>query len=245
MYRIAVLDDEKKILDQIELLLKNYSQIKNVEFELEKILSKGDVDVERVSGFDIVILDINMPGINGLQIAKRIRNLNSDAIIIFCTNYAQYSLNGYEVSALGYIIKPITEYSFFKNMDRAVAVLRKRMKEAVERDLFTISNASGQVRIDLNDLVYVEIIKHDLTFYVLENEKINTYRMRGAMYEMCEKLEKHGFARCYVSYLVNLNHVVSVNKQKGEIKVTGGNVMPLSRKFQKSFLEQFLIHCKS
>ena len=244
MYKIAIIDDEKTVIEQAKGLLESYSAEKNVEFEIKGFVGDSPIDVDRISEFDIVILDINMPVTNGLQIAKMIRDVNSETIIIFCTNYAQYALNGYEVGALGYIIKPITEYSIFKNIDRAIAALKKRESESSEKERFVITNAEGRHIISIEDLMFVEVIKHDLYFNVLKEGKVVTYQTRGTMYEMCEKLEKNGFARCYVSYLINLDHVVSVNKQKCEIKLTDGRTMPLSRNFQKSFFAAFVANYK-
>ena len=239
MFRVAVVDDEKKIVEQILLLLKSYREVKGVEFYAEGFVDEGNFDSDRLSGFDVVFLDINMPGVNGLQIAKKLRAESWETVIIFCTNYAQYALNGYEVGAAGYILKPVTEYSIFKATDRAFGFLQKIRHVPVNKEKIILKGEDGQQPVNLSDLVFVEVIKHDLFFHVSARGGIKTYRMRGTMREVCDRLERSGFVRCCASYVVNLSHVSSVSKSNMKIRVTGDASIPISRNYKDKFFEEF------
>ena len=239
MYKVAVVDDDKKIVEQILLLLKNYRELKGVDFHAEGFVDEGNFDPDRLSGFDVVFLDINMPGVNGLQIAKKLRAESWETIIIFCTNYAQYALNGYEVGAMGYILKPVTEYSIFRTMDRAFSFLQKIKHDMPGKEKIILKGEDGQQPVDLDDLIYVEVIKHDLFFHVSARGGIKTYRMRGTMREVCERLEKSGFVRSCASYMVNMAHISSVSKSTMKIKVTGDATIPISRSYKEKFFEEF------
>ena len=242
MFRIAILDDDKTIIEQIRLVIENYAAVRGVELITEPFSVLGQYDVKKLSSFDIIILDINMPGINGLQIAKKIRENGSEASIIFCTNYAQYALNGYEVGALGYIIKPITEYSLFKNLDKAIGLFNKRRNEGAASERLVIETVDGTHVIKLKDIVYVEVVKHDLYYHFLKDGEINVCRKRGTLHGATDKLEQYDFVRCFSSYLVNLDHVVAIDKKKGVIYVTGGDSLLLSRSYSKAFFEKFMNH---
>ena len=240
MYSVAILDDEKTVVEQLKSMISAYESIHGVQLKTTGFVNGGSFKPENLAGFDIFILDINMPGLNGLQIAKKIREKNEDCVIIFCTNYAQYALNGYEVSALGYIIKPITEYSLFKNLDRAVNSLDSKAKKVVKKEKLIVKTADEQKMIDMDKLVYVEIKRHDLYFYCLENDSLVALKTRGTMREMAQQLCQSRFARCNASYLVNMEHVSSIFKNKSQIQLTGGTTLSLSRKYKKGFTERFM-----
>ena len=240
MYSVAILDDEKSVVEQLQSMILAYESIHGVQLKTTGFVNNGSFRFESLLGFDIFILDINMPGLNGLQIAKKIREKNEDSVIIFCTNYAQYALNGYEVSALGYIIKPITEYSLFKNLDRAVSRLDSRTAKAEKKEKIVVKTADGQKMIDIDKIVYIEIKRHDLYFYYLENDEIVTVKTRGTMREIAEQLCRNCFARCNASYLVNMEHIDCIVKNKSQIQLTGGITLSLSRKYKKEFTDRFM-----
>ena len=240
MYSVAILDDEKGVVEQLKSMISAYESIRGIQLKTTGFVNGGSFRPDDLAGYDIFILDINMPGLNGLQIAKKIREKNEDSVIIFCTNYAQYALNGYEVGALGYIIKPITEYSLFKNIDRAINSLNSKTRKSAKKERLIVKTTDGQKMIDIDKLVYVEIRRHDLYFYCLENDVLVPLKTRGTMHEMAEKLCYSSFARCNASYLVNMDHINSVFKNKSLIQLNGGATLSLSRKYKKEFTEKFM-----
>ena len=233
MYKVAIIDDEKSVAAEIRALLEEYGSERKAEFQIQEygsgdeFLRGGDAD------FDIILLDINMPGSNGIQVAKRIRRANGEAVIIFCTNYAQYALNGYEVNALGYLIKPIKKGPFWRNLDRTLNVLRNKRQEKL-----LVKTKDGQVVVNPSDIVYIEVERHNLFFHILAERGTSELRTRGTMREMFDRLQSMNFAKCSACYLVNMEHITSV--QKGVVCCTGGANLFISRKFQKEFMARFM-----
>lgn len=235
-YKVAVVDDEPEILERISTLLTKYAAGSGDElsFEADTFPSGDELLNNNPNNYEIIFLDINMPGTNGLRVAKKIRENNRTAIIIFCTHYAQYAINGYEVNALGYILKPIEEASFNRNLDRTLKVFKTSQSRRIR-----IKTVHGAEVVPVSDIVYLEIQIHNLYYYVLKEEnKITDYRTRGSMQEMTESLGPLGFARCSACYLVNLRHVISV--KNGEVYLHGGISLPISRKFLRDFSDSFI-----
>ena len=235
-YRVAVVDDERETLDGIIRLLNNYTQSHGNEqiFESDAYLSGDEFFAGNPNSYEIVFLDINMPGINGLSVARKIREQNKTAVIIFCTHYAQYAVNGYEVNALGYLVKPLDEKLFNRNIDRVIKALLSSQSRRIR-----IKTLHGVEIVPASELLYLEIQIHNLYYYVLgENNEIITYRTRGSMQEMEKQLSELDFARCSACYLVNLRRIISV--VNGEVRLNGGASLPISRKYLRSFSDNFM-----
>ena len=235
-YRVAVVDDERETLDGIIRLLNNYTQSHGNEpiFESDAYLSGDEFFAGNPNSYEIVFLDINMPGINGLSVARKIREPNKTAVIIFCTHYAQYAVNGYEVNALGYLVKPLDEKLFNRNIDRVIKALLSSQSRRIR-----IKTLHGVEIVPASELLYLEIQIHNLYYYVLgENNEIITYRTRGSMQEMEKQLSELDFARCSACYLVNLRRIISV--VNGEVRLNGGASLPISRKYLRSFSDNFM-----
>lgn len=234
-YKVAVVDDEIEILERISALLGKYAAASDdISFESDTYTCGDELLSNSPNNYEIIFLDINMPGTNGLHVAKKIRENNKTAIIIFCTHYAQYAINGYEVNALGYILKPIEEVSFNRSLDRAMKLLKTGQSHRVR-----IKTVHGVEVVPASDIIYLEIQIHNLYYYVLkEDGNIIDYRTRGSMQEMTDSLGWLGFARCSACYLINLRHVISV--KNGEVRLHGGISLPISRKFLRTFSDSFI-----
>lgn len=240
-YKVAIVDDESSVCKSIAELLKKYADNMSLSepveenlFEITTFACGDDLLSANIAEFDMFFLDINMPGANGLKTAKCVRCVNTTAVIIFCTNYAQYAVNGYEVNALGYIVKPIQPIAFCRTMDRAMTALGKNAVKRVR-----IKTVDGVELLLVSNILYAEIQLHNLFFHVLDADgKVKVYRTRGSMQETENSFADMDFARCSACYLVNLNHVLSVNK--GNVNMRGGASLPVSRKFAKDFSDKLL-----
>lgn len=234
-YRIAVVDDEPEILSRISALLDNYaaSSGQKITFNCDTYSNGEEFLQNDPNSYEIIFLDINMPGTNGLRVAQKIRKNNRTAIIIFCTHYAQYAINGYEVNAFGYILKPIEEPSFKRTLDRVLAVLKTSQSRRIR-----VKTLHGAELIPVSDIVYIEVQIHNLYYYVIKENVLTDCRTRGSMHEITESLGGLGFARCSACYLINLSRVLSV--KNGEVRLQGNVTLPISRKFSKSFSDEFI-----
>ena len=235
MYKIVIVEDEKSVADGLKEMLQTYAAERELDLRIEEFESGDSFLQSGCSDYDIVLLDINMPGNNGIQVAKEIRAKgdNPDAVIIFCTNYPQYAISGYEVSALGYLIKPVTKLSLEHNLDKALKFLWRKQQLKL-----LIKSKDGQLVVRASDIVYIEVGRHNLYFHIMTAEGIKSIRTRGTMREMYDALKEMNFAKCSACYLINMNYITAINKSK--IECAGGVVLFISRKSQKEFMTHFM-----
>lgn len=232
MLMVAVVDDEKEIVEQLSGKISGHLFDMGIEFTIEKFSSGNDFLAQKDHEFDIIFLDIEMPGLNGIQTAKKLREANNKSIIIFCTNLVQYAINGYEVSALGYLLKPVEDYSLKMNLDKACRLLSIRQKQRMK-----LKTVHSQEFVTVADILFIEVQRHNLFFNVRKNGKTEVIKTRGSMQDIAERLKGAGFTRCSTCYLVNLNHILSLGNNM--IKLPD-STLPVSRTYKEAFTEEFM-----
>lgn len=225
MIRIAVVEDEKIYVDQITEYLNRYKEEMDEELSVTVYRDGDGILSEYKAQFDIIFMDIQMKFVNGMTAAEEIRKTDSEVVIIFITNMAQYAIRGYEVDALDYVLKPITYFSFSQKLAKAIA----RMKRRDVRYL-TIPIKGGVKRIASRDIYYVESEGHNLIFHTKEGEVLSQGTMKSAE----EVLSKLNFSRGNKCYLINLEYVEGV---KDKCAVVKGEPLLLSRSGMKSFMQ--------
>ncbi len=209
MTRIAIVEDDPIYSVQLQRYLNQYEQESGEKFRTV-CFSDGVELVEHYSAdYDILLLDIEMPVLNGMTAAERIRRVDREVVIIFITNMSQYAIRGYAVEALDYVLKPISYYSFTQCIQRAMDRMRKRTKQ-----FRVVNTGKGESRkLELSHIYFVEVQGHTLIYHTIEGELTAS----GAMNEVERELAWRCF-RCYKGYLVNLVHVSRI---QGDL-VTGG-----------------------
>ena len=108
MYRIAIVEDDKSFIEELKKYLEQYSQEEGQEFEISTFYDGEEILENHVSGYDLILLDIEMPKVNGMDAAEKIREADENVVLMFITNMAQYAIRGYSVGALDFVMKPIT-----------------------------------------------------------------------------------------------------------------------------------------
>lgn len=227
-FKLAVIEDEETFRDKMKKMLRHYAAAHGIDLMSRFFPDAGSFFDSPHSDFDAIFLDIQMPGMNGMDAARKIRTENDTVLLIFVTNLAQYAVEGYEVHAYDFILKPLTYDSFSMKMDRICNTLRHRLNDAS----ITLSY-KGCIRcVPVTDLIYVEVINHDL-IYNLKEENI---RIRGTMKKAEELLAPHHFVRCNSCYLVNLKYVRNFN---GNIVQVGNQELRISQTKRQAFLRAF------
>lgn len=228
--RIAVCDDEevqqnllKKYLE--EWALRNHIPMDAVLFpSAEAFLFAWEDD----KNYDLLILDIEMGKISGMELAGNIRRQDDDIPILFVTGYDKYMAQGYEVSALHYLLKPIHKEKFFAVMDKL-----KQKGKPEEKLLFQTDN--GVISLPVSKIWYVEARAHQCILYTAEEE----YTLHSSIGEMTRYLEsRKELIRCHRSYLVNIQHIASIIKS--ELILDDKRSLPISRSEQKKVNQAFL-----
>ena len=223
MIRVALAEDEQEYSRQMMAHLQRYSKEYDVPIDVT-LCTTGKQAAESEQEFDIILLDIIMPDMNGMEAAERIRGRDEQVVLIFITQMAQYAISGYSVGALDVILKPVAYDTFAMKFARAIARVRSR-----EGALVTLTLPGGMKRLQTRDIYYVEIQNHMLHYFTASGE----YVLRGTMAGAEKELTGHHFAKCNHCYLVNLAHVSEINK---DTVTVAGHELAISRRNRNTFL---------
>lgn len=226
MLKIAVVDDERVYIDQIQEYIRLYSAEKKREIQTETFCD-GSALLENYSPrFDIILLDIEMGKINGMETAREIRKKDQGVVLVFITNMAQYAINGYDVGALDYVLKPINYYTFSVRLDRAVSRVKKRQSEEILLNL-----PDGIKRLKVDRIRYVEVQNRMLHYHT----EAGVFVVRGTLQGAEDMLKESHFVRCNHWYLVNLQYVSEIRKN---IVIVAGDELEISRRNKTAFLSE-------
>lgn len=227
--RIAVVEDSADDLSNCLSLLNRYSKEKNISFDIQTFAS-GDAFLMRFkSQYDFIILDINLSAMNGIDVARKIREKDEEVIIMFTTNLAKYATNGYEVDAIDFVLKPLSYASFYLRLERVMKKLGKK-----NDNFIVVPNEGGFNKIETNNILYVEVISHDIIFHLKDNQEITT---TGTLKKFEEQLRKKWFIRCNSCYLVNAHNIKRVEKL--DIQLANDEIIAISHPKKKGFMESF------
>ena len=219
MPNIALVEDEPEAADVLAAFIARYADEKGLELAVTRFGNAMDFEMTH-QHFDLVFMDIQMPGINGMEAAQLMRTYDSETPIIFVTNLAQYAVKGYEVDALDFIVKPVTYFNFRMRMDKAMRRIRRNASRSI-----AIGTRDGMRVVALSDIEYVEVSKHDLSYHLAgEEEPLVVY---GSLVAFEQEVEGGPFVRISNSCLVNMNRVRAV--RGGELVMHGGEVLYFSR----------------
>lgn len=206
MIKVAFCDDDVSVLSEINILLDRYCQKRTQEIVYVNFHSSWELlaEIERGMRFDILFLDIIMPGENGIHIAKEIRQYDSVLKIIFLTSSPKFAVQSYSVGAYYYQIKPIKEDIFFRLLDTAVSECKKAQQNSL-----ILRCKNGITRISLDKLEYCEVIGRTLFFHM---ESGNIWESAGSLDGLCGQLRPYkNFLRPHRSFLINMEYVQSIS----------------------------------
>ena len=226
MLQIAIVEDEQELARQTEEYVMRYLKEHHVEGNITIFNDGMGIAGEYRPIWDIILLDIEMPLLDGMTAAQRIRAQDTSVVMIFITRMAKYAIKGYEVDALDFILKPITYAQLEMKLPRAIE--RASLRE--NHYIFITVNGEKQ-RINSKEISYVEVKGHWLYFHM--NGQV--LQVAGSMQQLEEKLEGQCFSRSSNSYLVNLRQVDTVKKDH---VIVHGEAVPLSRGRRNAFLSE-------
>lgn len=225
MYHIAIVEDEQEYAEQLQKFLIQYEGEHNIKFKVSRFGDGAEILEGYQPVYDLILLDIEMQQVNGMDAAERIRNQDQDVVMMFITNIASYAIRGYEVGALDYVMKPITYYGFAMRLGRALKRVRQREQKEILLPL-----TDGVKKLQIQQIYYVEVQNRILHFHTDNGE----YLIRGTMQKVEEELVGYSFAKCNHWYFVNLRHVTEVRKN---IVVVAGHELEISRRNRTPFLK--------
>jgi len=225
MIKIAIAEDDLEYAAQLKQYIAQFEKEYNRKLEVIFYPDGEDLVKDYANQYEVLLLDIEMPKLDGMATARQIRKVDPDVMILFITNMAQYAIHGYEVDAMDYILKPINYFSFSQRLERALGRLQKR-----EKHHLIVPVKGGTKKIDVNQICYIESQRHNLIIHTTEE----SYTMIATMKEMEEKLAELHFFRCNKGYLVSLKHVEGI---VDGCAVVNGEQLLISRGRKNEFLE--------
>lgn len=228
MLKIAILDDSQEAIDELSNYLSTFEKEKKIELKISTFTNGFNFLDSIKEGYNIAFLDIDMPGINGLDVARKLRAFDKNIIIVFATNMASCAINGYEVEATDFLVKPIRKEQIAFCMSKCLS----KIIEAPYKKL-TIKTKEGYVSIKDTDIVYVEVNLHSLIYHT----KSGVLEAYGSLKELESNLDENKFVRCNSCYLVNLDFVQKID---GDECVLLDESLPISRSKKKNFVDKFL-----
>lgn len=232
MIKIAFCDDDLEILKQLGILLDQYKIERNQDITYTAFKSPLELiaAIEKGMCVDILFLDVLMPGENGINAAKEIRQFDNNMKIIFLTSSAEFAVQSYTVGAYFYQLKPIWAESFFRLMDSVIAECTK----ALENSLI-LRSKEGITRIDLEKLEYCEVIGRTLFFHLTNGKVLESV---GSLDDLFLQLEPYGnFLRPHRSFLVNMEYIQNISYRAikmvslAEIPIPHGKCSDIKNKY--------------
>ena len=228
--KIAICDDEKQFVDSICPLLEQWAASNSINLTLYRF-SNGDdlIAAHRNHCMDLIILDVIMPLLNGMDTARELRNDEQTVPIIFLTSAKEFAVDSYEVKAFHYLIKPVDEIKLFHILDDFLKTI------ALPQSFFTAHTDRGFCKIVVDDVDYLEAQNKEVLVHLSNGRTI----MIRELFSKCEEIFtlESGFFRCHRSYIVNLTNIEQFTKS--EISTSQNTAIPISRNRYVAFKETY------
>lgn len=229
MIRVAICEDER----ETQLLIENYIDdiLKNinVEYNIQKYNSGEELLEENLKDIDILLLDIQMGQINGMDVARKIREVDNKMEIIFITSLIDYIQEGYEVRAYRYLLKPIELEELKKHMLTCIKEIEKNKNHCI-----LIKNKSNTYKIYSNEIKYIEVQKKDMTIHTINKN----FEAKYSLEKIEKDLNSDEFVRCHKSFIINLSYIENIKLNTAILE--SGEEVPVSRYRYKEVKERFL-----
>ena len=225
--KVIILEDSQNDLEKTGGFLSQFFREKKIPLELQSYRDGTLLVSHYDSQCDLLVLDIDVPGVSGMDVARKIRETDERVAILFTTNLTQYAVEGYEVSALDYIVKPFDYFVFSRKMQKFLSHVEKEENKSI-----LLNSRGNYQKIPVQEILYIEVLGHKLFYHTLRDN----YEIRGTIREAEENLRSCHFARCNNCFLVNLGNILAI---EGNRVILPGKKLQISRYKKKQFIDDF------
>jgi len=227
--RIAICEDDLRMQTCLKEAIEDWAESSRITID---ILCYPSAEAFMIAWPDVVVdlafLDIQMRIMTGIELAEFIRKTDSNMLIVFITSFTQYILNGYDVNALHYLIKPVSPAKLLPILDKAHLIWKSRQDAVI-----LVSDGSGQMKLPYGDIFYITIMSHTASIHTVSE----TYELRKSIGELMETLPGY-FVRVHRSCIVNLFKVDCVYRDS--LLLSSGTKLPISRNNSKDVNDAFV-----
>ena len=227
--KVLVCDDDPAVAHQISQMIQVHCAANNISATTIELTDPNKIDIKVT--YDIAFLDIDMPQTNGIKLAKKLRGVQKDTIIIFVTNFIQYAPDGYEVGAFRYLMKEKISDKLPLYFDLAINEIVKK------RRIVTIQINGERIDIPVANIRYLESSGRIVTIH-LSNDLRSEYRFYGNMTDLSQKFEVLGFLRVHKSYLVNMRYIKIFQCKR--LELNDGFLIPISERKYSQLKQSYL-----
>ena len=231
--KIAICDDEIQFVDAICPMLEQWAKEHEIKLTLHRFTNGDDLIAAHQSEcMDLIILDVIMPLLNGIDAAKELRNMNQTVPIVFLTSSREFAVDSYDVKALNYLMKPVDYAKLFRTLDDFLK------NYTLPKSTFTAQTGSGYCRIIIADVDYLEAQNKQVLVHLVDGKTLTIREL----FSKCEEIfsPEIGFCRCHRSYIVNLSNVAQFSKN--EVTTIHSEAEPISRNSYAAFKEAYFNH---
>ena len=218
MYSALIVDDDPQDAQALIQLIRRYGQAKGEEFQFTHFTSAMEMLASK-RAYDLCFLDIDMPGITGMEAAHLLRSYDETMPIVFVTNLAKFAVHGYEVGATGFIVKPVKYGNLAMAMDRALREVNRSASRSV-----LAQTEDGLHVINFNSIIYIDVSGHTLSIHADAGE---VTEMRGSLAQIEEDLAGAPVIRISKSCLVNMDKISVINA--AGLRMANGDMLKISR----------------
>lgn len=204
MIRIAIVDDEKEEIIKIKTIVEKFFQSNNIEYQMKEFYSGEDL-LDYSESFDLIFLDIQMNGIDGIETAMKIRSNDKKVKLFYITNYAEEMSRAFSVYAFAFIEKPINRNELNQNLQRFLEYYNE--DASIQRKMISLKSAQGDITVCVQDIIYLEYIGNRKINIFISNDKKVIY---GSMKEIFQTLSPYDFIQTHESFIVNEARIHSV-----------------------------------
>lgn len=227
MIKIAICEDEKEQQDLLKTHINQIFKDLPINYSLYTFNSGEELLKNYPKDIDVFLIDIQLNEINGMDTARKIRETDNKAEIIFITSLIEYAIEGYEVRAYRYLIKPV------KYDDLKTHILNCIKEIDIKNKHIIIKEQGNRIKLDISEITYIEVQKENITIHTLNK----TYETKGTMNNIEKEINCSRFYRCHKSFLVNLEHIKSIKQYIAVLE--NSEEVPISRYRFKDTKDRF------